>query len=183
MKTNKLYYMTRYANYMTDEGYYSEMSKQVQALDSELLSELMNLVPNVSDKFNKILFDLLFTIDNDQLQELIEVWQHLSNYDIEAALNVLNYDVMDLFEGDDYLYTYDILEEMADEDLRVNGINASALYWYEELVKNNGYNYYIFNGYANGFYFYDVLIEVIDDVVDFTTIENIFKDYFNYEEQ
>lgn len=176
---HKLYYMTQYANYMSDEGYYNEMQDQLQILDSELLQELMDLVPDVSDRFNKILYDLLFTINNDQLQELITVWQYLSINDIENALNVLNIDVMELFEGDYYLYTYNILEEMADEDLRANGINANALYWIKDLELNNGYNYYRFNGYGNGFYYYDELIDAIDDVIDFETIKDIIIDYFN----
>ena len=62
--TNKLYYMTQYANYMTDEAYYESMSEQVKKLDDELLSELMEIVPSVDDKYNTILFDLLFIIDN-----------------------------------------------------------------------------------------------------------------------
>lgn len=170
--------MTQYANYMSDQGYYEAMQDQLKILDSDLLQELMDLVPDVNDKFNKILYDLLFTIDNDQLQELINVWEYLSIDDIEQALNVLNIDVMDLFEGDNYLYTYDILEEMADNDLRLNGINANALSWYDELEKNNSYNYYRFNGYMTGFYYYDDLTDAIDDVIDFKTIKDIIFDYF-----
>lgn len=175
---HKLYYMTQYADYTTDAGYYEEMQDQLQLLDDELLQELMELVPKVNDQFNKILFDLLFNIDNDQLQELITMWQYLTIDDIENALNVLNIDVFDLFTGDDYLYTFDILEEMADNDLRLNGINANALYWYKELEKNSGYNYYRFNGYMNGLYYYDDLNDAIDDVITFEVIENKIKDYF-----
>ena len=178
-KLHKLYYMTQYASYMSDEGYYNEMSEQLQVLDSEALQELMDLVPDVSDKFNKVLYDLLFTIDNDQLQELITVWEYLSIDDVENALNVLNIDVMDLFTGDDFLYTFDILEEIANNDLRVNGINANALYWYKELEKNNNYNYYRFNGYLNGFYYYDDLNDAIDEIIGFTAIKDIIFDYFN----
>ena len=177
-KLHVLYYLTQYANYMSDEGYYNEMQDQLQVLDDELLQELMDLVPKVNDNFNKILFDLLFTVDNDQLQELITVWQYLSINDIENALNVLNIDVMELFEGDDTLFDYQTLEDIADEDLRANGINANALYWIKDLKLNNGYNYYIFNGYANGFYYYDNLNDAIDEVIGFTVIENKIKDYF-----
>lgn len=171
--------MTQYANYMSDEGYYKEMQDQLKVLDDELLQELMDLVPDVSDKFNKILYDLLFTINNDQLQELITVWQYLSINDIEEALNVLNIDVMELFEGDDTLFDYQTLEDIADEDLRANGINANALYWIKDLELNNGYNYYIFNGYANGFYYYDDLNDAIDEIIGFTAIKDIIFDYFN----
>lgn len=177
-KLHVLYYLTQYADTTTNEGYYNEMSDQLKVLDSELLQELMDLVSKVNDDFNKILFDLLFTIDNDQLQELITMWQYLSIDDIEQALNVLNIDVMELFEGDDTLFDYQTLEDIADEDLRANGINANALYWIKDLELNNGYNYYIFNGYGNGFYYYDDINDAIDEVIGFVVIENKIKDYF-----
>jgi hypothetical protein len=170
--------MTQYADTTTNEGYYNEMQEQLKILDSEALQELMDLVPEVNDRFNKILYDLLFNIDNAQLQELITMWQYLSIDDIENALNVINVDVMELFDGDDTLFDYQTLEDIADEDLRANGINANALYWIKDLELNNGYNYYRFNGYANGFYYYDDLNDAIDEVIGFTVIENKLKDYF-----
>lgn len=178
IKLHKLYYMTQYADHTTDAGYYNEMNEQLKVLDDELLQELLNLVPEVNDRFNKILYDLLFNIDNDQLQELVKMWEYLTFDDVENALNVLNIDVMELFEGDDTLFDYQTLEDIADEDLRANGINANALYWIKDLELNNGYNYYVFNGYANGFYYYDDLNDAIDEIIGYTVIENKIKEYF-----
>lgn len=156
-----LYYMTQYANYMTDESYYESMKEQLEELDNELLKELMDLAPYVSDTYNEVLFDLLYRVDDGGLELLIELWECLKDDDIHSILELLNIELYELTNGEE-IYTYDELEELADLDFRNNGIHASAAYWYNELVSKSGYNYYVFNGYMNGFYTYDDLTELID---------------------
>jgi hypothetical protein len=164
---------------MTDKDYYEAMDEQLKTLDNEALQKLLDLTPQVSDYFNKILFDLLFTINNEQLQELIIAWRYLSNNDAENALNVFNIDVFDLFDDDYTLYDYDTLVDIADADLRANGLDAGALYWIKDLEINSHYNYFTFNGYMNGFNCYYDLIDAVSDYIDYTVIYDKIKDYFN----
>lgn len=157
---NLLYYMTQYASYMTDEGYYESMKEQLEELDNELLKELMEIAPYVSDTYNKVLFDLLYHVDDSDLEMLIEIWEYLKDDDIDSIIKLLGMELYELTNGEE-IYTYDELEDLADTDFRNNGINASAAYWYNELVSNSGYSFYVFNGYMNGFYTYDDSTELI----------------------
>lgn len=171
-----LYYMTQYANYMTDEGYYEGMSEQLKQLDHERLSYLCNeLAPKVADKYNELLFNLLYTVNNDQLDKLIEVWELLADEDLEGLFNLVNVDYNDLLNPDNYIYDYDTLEQIADEDLKTNGINANALYWYDELDSN--YNYFVFNAYGNGFHYHDTINDALGDYIELNDILDLIKDY------
>lgn len=168
--------MTQYANYMTDDGYYEGMKEQLEQLDNERLNYLCNdLAPQVEDKYNEILFNLLYTVNNDQLDKLIEIWELLEDGDLEGLLDLVNTDYNDLLSGDDFIYDYYTLEEIADEDLKSNGIRANALYWYDKLDSN--YNYFVFNGYCNGFHYYDTINEALDDLIEFDDVLDVIKDY------
>jgi hypothetical protein len=168
--------MTQYANYNTDEGYYQEMSEQLKQLDHEKLDHLCNvLAPQVEDKYNELLFNLLYTVNNEQLDKLIEVWELLADGDLEGFLNLVNVNYNDLLNVDDLIYDYDTLEQIADEDLRTNGINANALYWYDEL--DSRYSYFVFNAYGNGLYCYDTINEALGDYIELNDILDLIKDY------
>ena len=175
MEKTNLDYMTQYS-YMNDEGYYQAMADQVKLLDSEILNQLMDLVPYVDDKYNKILFDLLFIVNDDQLTILVDMWEALKDKNIGDFLDIMNTDTYELM-GDNAIYTFYELEEIADEDLKINGVNANALYWYNDLIKNTFYNYFVFNGYMNGFYYYSDMYEAFNDFVDDNTLRDLIVDF------
>ena len=177
MIKKELYYMTQYADYMSDAGYYESMSEQVKKLDREQLGYLCKeLAPKVTDEWNEILFDILYYVKPEELDILIEAWERLATGEFENFLEVFNIDYERYLNPDNYIYDYDTLEDMADNDFKTNGIHAGALYWYKELDAR--YNYFVFNGYQNGFHCYDTFDEALLDFVDFDSIKNDILDYF-----
>ena len=173
----ELYYMTQYANYMTDAGYYESMGEQLKELDREQLAYLCKeLAPKVSDKWNEILFEILYYVKPEDLDVLINAWELLADGEFKDFLDVLSIDYKRYLTPDDYIYDYDTLEAIADDDFRANGINAGARYWYKELDAN--YNYFVFNGYQNGFYYFDTFDEALLAFVDFDNIKDDILDYF-----
>mgnify|MGYP001319210987 CR=1 FL=1 len=172
-----LYYMTQYANYMTDQGYYESMSEQLKELDREQLSYLCKeLAPKVSDIWNEILFDILYYVKPEDLDTLIEAWEFLADEEFRDFLNVLGLDYESYLSPDSYIYDYDTLEEMADNEFKTSGINASARYWYDEL--DASYNYFVFNGYQNGFHCYNTFDDALFDFIELDSIKNDIIDYF-----
>ena len=51
------------------------------------------------------------------------------------------------------------LEEIANADLKANGINANALYWYDRIDSNC---IHVFNAYGNDFEYYNDMDELLD---------------------
>ena len=173
----ELYYMTQYANYMTDAGYYESMGEQLKELDRELLAYLCKeLAPNVCDQWNEILFEILYCVKPENLDVLIEAWEYLADGEFKDFLDVLSIDYERYLNPDNYIYDYDTLEAIADDDFRTNGINAGAHYWYKKLDTN--YSYFVFNGYQNGFYYFDTFDEALLDFVNFDDIKQDILDYF-----
>ena len=118
--------MTQYASYMTDAGYYESMADQLKVLDGDALEYLVTkLAPKVNDFYNKYLFDLLYLIDNDGLDVIIEAWEHLADGKISEFLEVFDLDMYNLIDPDDIPQSYDDLMAWADEDLKNNGVNAN----------------------------------------------------------
>lgn len=172
-----LYYMTQYANYMTDKDYYESMEEQLKKLDREKISYLCkDLATKVDDEWNEVLFDILYYVKAEDLDVLIEAWEYLADGKFKDFLDVLNIDYEKFLISDNYIYDYDTLETIADEDFKTNGIRANALYWYDELDSN--YEYFVFNGYQNGFHCYNTFDEALLDFVDFDSIKNEALDYF-----
>src|SRR5690554_2426765 len=174
----KLYYMTQYASYMSDAGYYESMADQLKVLDGDALEYLVNtLAPKVNDLYNKYLFDLLYLIDNDGLDVIIEAWEHLADGKISEFLELFDFDIYDLINPDDMPRSYDDLMDWADEDLKAHGVDARCLYWLDDLEKQSSYNYFVFNAYMNGFTAYDsiddalvdVLVDAWDDIFEIIT--------------
>lgn len=172
-----LYYMTQYANYMTDDAYYESMGEQLKELDRDKLTYLCkDLAPKVSDKWNEILFKILYYVKPEDLDVLVTAWELLAVGQFETFLYMLSIDYERYLNPDDYIYDYYTLEAIADEDFKANGINARAHYWYKELDGN--YNYFVMNVYQNGFYCYDTFDDALLDFVDFDDIKNEVLNYF-----
>lgn len=150
-----LYYMTQYADYMTDEGFYQSIDEHIKSndLDINLISEISELMTETSDRYNVKIYGKMWQAkDDDDLLNLINLLRAIIDEDSDKVAEMLEVDLWD-FLADSEIYTPDLLEELADEDLKSNGINARSLYWVKEI--NYTAKYQGFNGYANGFYDYD----------------------------
>lgn len=172
-----LYYMTQYANYMTDEDYYKSMEGQLKKLDREKISYLCkDLATKVADEWNEVLFNILYYVKTEDLDVLIEAWEYLADGHLKDFLDVLDIDYERFLNDDNCIFDYDTLEDIADNDFRTNGIRANALYWYDELDSN--YEYFVFNAYRNGFHCYNSFDDALLDFIDFDDIKNVVLDYF-----
>ena len=171
--------MTQYASYMSDAAYYESMAKQLKRLDGDTLEYLTTkLAPQVSDFYNQYLFELLYLVDNDALDIIVEAWEHLANGELFKFFEAFDIDVDDLINPDDTIYSYNDLMFLADEDLKAHGVDASCLYWINDLQSKSNYNYFVFNAYQNGVYEYDSLDDALSDILadSWDDIFSIIKD-------
>ena len=164
----RLYYMTQYADYMSDEDFYQTIDEIIKSndLDIDLIAEISELMTETSDRYNVKIYGKMWQAKDDaDLSNLIDLLSAIIDEDIYKAAELLSVDLWDLL-AEREVYTPDDLEYFADEDLRANGVNAGALYWVKEI--NYSAKYQQFNGYANGFY----------DLDDADIIEMLFDEYF-----
>ena len=163
-----LWYFTQYASYMFDDDAIIAMKEGLSGITAtgDLL-RLLNVAPDVSDKYNEILFGLMIrgVLNDDNIAATADAWEELKADDLRGAFDALNAwrkldDILedtfiDYIAGDVYE-----LEEMADEDLKANGIKASALHWYQDLPSE---------GYA--------VIDCMDRVYSYRNEEEALLDY------
>lgn len=148
----RLYYLTQYADYMTDEGFYQSIEEHIKKndLDIDLIAKISELMTENNDKINKKIYGKIWQAkSNADLFDIIDLLNAIIDENSEEVAELLNIDFWD-FLTEREIYTPATLEEIADEDLRANGINANALYWFNEIAYSSKYQQ--FNGYANGFY-------------------------------
>lgn len=164
----RVYYMTQYADYMSDEDFYQSVDEIIKSneLDIDLIAEISELMTETSDRHNVKIYGKMWQAEDDNdLLTLINLLSAIINDDLDAVADLLDVDLWD-FMAEKEIYTPDDLEEYADEDLKANGIDARALYWVKEI--NYCAKYQEFNGYANGFY----------DLDDADIIEMLLDEYF-----
>ena len=177
---SKLYYLTQYASYMTDSGYYSSLKecltsnfkkeglKQHDVNDVMFKIELLvsDLMPLVSDSINNKVYDLIFRVKNIyQINNIITFYDNIINNELYEIPGIEDY----MLENG--IFSPDLYEEFADEDFRANGINASARYWFNKI--NYKYDYIALNVYMNDFIVYD-----IEDII----LNYINDGYFDFSE-
>lgn len=164
---NRFFYLTQYdCAGMFDRDIVATLERNHKKVNKDEMAELLELLPGVSDKYNQVIYNLMMegNINNDNIDEFIKIWAELEKGNISNALELLDIDYYDILQCNDWgFFSYDELEEMADDDLKTNGINASCLYWLDDLDYTK---IHVFNGYANGFYKYDDIDDLLGDVFD-----------------
>lgn len=151
MNRGKLYYMTQYAYNMSDEDFYNTIAEQVKTndLDADLFYNISELMESVSDKINHKLFaKMLLATDDSDLYTIIYLLEAIKNNNFDRINDLTDY-ALDDYMTENNIFSPDLWEEIADEDLKSNGINANCLYWVKEIDHN--YDYLQLNGYENGF--------------------------------
>jgi DNA-directed RNA polymerase subunit F len=161
----KAYYITQYANYEFDEDVYNNLNCWIKEneIDETLLLELFDIMPSIRDSINESIYNVIYTLDNEKLEKIIEMMQAIKDNDMNTIADLVNnfYDWM----AEQEIYDPNTLEEIADEDLKTNGVKARCLYWVNEIDYN--YNYNQFNGYYNGFHTLND-----EDVIDLWACDN-----------
>lgn len=170
---NNIYYLTQYANYMSDEGVLEMFQEHVDGMDEDDAEEYLEilytisqeLMPNITDEVNQKIFGVL-TLTED-LSTLAEIVGAISRDDFQELDELTNYGLSD-FMTDYSIYSPYTWEEIADSDLRENGIEASCLYWAIKI--DYSYDYLQLNAYENGFNHMDeidVFEEFVSEHLDF----------------
>jgi len=137
-----LYYITQYANnYNSDEQLFDAIDNRVAYydLDLDLFVEIAEMMPNISDTINQKLFEkmmeatsdadlmiiimILTAVDNENLIQL----DRLTNYGLERMMN------------EEEIHDESYFAELADMDLKENGLQASSLSWANDIPSNFEY--------------------------------------------
>lgn len=147
---NKAYYMTQYASYTSDEGVYEALISSIEKnkTDFDLVIEFLELTHNATDFINQKVYDSVFyNLTDEKIQTLIKLYEAIENESVSDLENLFNISYYELFEG--YVGHTDFFEMIADEDLKINGINSRAIYWVNKIPSDdNIYEldyYYDFN--------------------------------------
>ncbi|MDD5294139.1 MAG: hypothetical protein PHW40_07550 [Candidatus Izemoplasmatales bacterium] len=135
--TKEAYYMTQYASYMTDEGFYHEWFDSLPAdVDVDKVIEWLAMTTEAPDRLNQMAFGYMFNLDSDTLDGLIALYEAYES-GADDLMRLLDIDVYELFP-DDLVGTSDFFEEVADSDLRDNGLSARSLYWAKDIPASDG---------------------------------------------
>ena len=152
------YYMTQYASYTTDEGVYQALITSLEAneTDFNLVMEFLELTHNATDFINQKVYDSVFyNLTDEKIETLIKLYEAIENEDIsdlEDLFGISYYDLFDCCVGHP-----DFFEMIADEDLKINGIDANAIYWAHKIPSDdNIYELDIYNDF-NEITFDDIL--------------------------
>ena len=163
----KYFYLTQYDECgMFNEDIMEILEKNNQGAEGESLNQLLKIVPEVADRYNKELYEIMMSkgLDNDNIDIILEAWEHLADGELAEALDVLSIDYYRLLDNYGIIpFDAATLEEIADADLKANGINADALYWSDRIDSNC---IHVFNAYGNDFDYYDDMNELLDYYFD-----------------
>lgn len=151
---DKIYYLTQYASYTTDEGVLEMFQEHVDGMEEDVAERYLEdlykisqeLMPNIEDEYCTKVYEVLTYTEN--LSTLTELLEAYVADDIDAFDSATNYAV-DSYLSENNFFAPDTWDDLADSDLRENGINAYCLYWVKEI--DYDYDYLQLNAYENGF--------------------------------
>ena len=181
----KYFYLTQYEESgMPDEFVMEILEKNNQGAEGESLDQLLEIIPEVKDKYNQELYNAMKggCLNNENVDVILEAWEHLAAGKLAEALEVLGVDYDGILEKYDIIpFDAATLEEIADADLKANGINANALYWYDRIDSNC---IHVFNAYGNDFEYYNDMDELLDyyfnDCIKADFIKALLELYWNW---
>lgn len=130
-----LNYLTQYANNMSDNELFDRLDWMVKNydLDGDLFVEIADLMVNISDTINQKLFDKMLDATSDaDLNHIIDLMMAIENDDIYELDKLTNWG-LDRMMNENEIHDENYFIEMADMDLKENGINASCLSWANDI--------------------------------------------------
>lgn len=130
-----LNYLTQYANNMSDDELFDRLDWMVKNydLDGDLFVEIADLMVNLGDTINQKLFDkMLEATSDDDLNYIIDLMMAIENDDIYELDKLTNYG-LERMMNENEIHDESYFSEIADMDLKENGINASCLSWANDI--------------------------------------------------
>lgn len=166
-ETRKLaYYITQYAAFTDDDAVYEALDSWIEAyeIDESSLQDLLREMPKISDSINQKVYDHLYELPSSAIEDLVRIYLAIQDEDLSILEDYMD---IDEYMAENRIYTPDVWEELADSDLRENGIDANALYWVSDISGN--YDYQQMNAYENalsGVDTADVIQAALDELFD-----------------
>jgi len=136
-----LYYLTQYADYMSDEQFFDELDRMIKEYDLELdlFIEIAEMMPNISDTINQKLFEKMMEATSDgDLMIIIMILTAVDNENIYELDRLTNYG-LDRMMNEESIHDESYFAELADMDLKENGLEASSLSWANDIPTNFEY--------------------------------------------
>ena len=136
-----LYYLTQYADYMSDEQFFDELDRMIKEYDLELdlFIEIAEMMPNISDTINQKLFEKMMEATSDgDLMIIIMILTAVDNENIYELNRLTNYG-LDRMMNEESIHDESYFAELADMDLKENGLEASSLSWANDIPTNFEY--------------------------------------------
>jgi len=162
-----LYYITQYANDMSDEQFFDRLDWMIKEYDLELdlFIEIAEMMPNISDIINQKLFEKMMEATSDgDLMIIIMILTAVDNENIYELDRLTNYG-LDRMMNEESIHDESYFAELADMDLKENGLEASSLSWANDIPTNFEY----------------AELDIYDEFTTMTTqevIEKFFDEYF-----
>ena len=133
-----LYYISQYANDMSIEQFVNRIDWMIKEydLDPDLFIEIADLMPSISDTINQKLFEKMMEATSDaDLQIIIDILTAIDNEDIYELDRLTNYG-LDRMMSECQIQDESYFTEIADMDLKENGLDASCLSWVNDIPDN-----------------------------------------------
>lgn len=130
-----LNYLTQYANNMNDEELFNRFDLMIKEyeLDADLFVEIADLMVNLSDTINQKLFDKMLEATSDaDLNYIIDLMTAIEDDDIYKLDKLTNWG-LERMMNENAIHDESYFTELADMDLKENGINASCLSWANDI--------------------------------------------------
>lgn len=157
----KYFYLTQYDECgMFNEDIMEILDKNQKEVEGESLDQLLEIIPEVADRYNQELYNVMMNGGLNNVDVILEAWEYLAAGRVARALDVLDIDYYSLLENYDVIpFDAATLEEIADADLKANGIKADALYWYDKIDSNC---IHVIDAYGTDFDYYNDMSELLD---------------------
>ena len=136
-----LYYISQYANDMGIEQFVDTIDNRVADydLDLDLFVEIADIMPSISDAINQKLFDKMMEATSDaDLQIIIDILTAVDNEDIYELDKLTDYG-LERMMNENEIHDESYFAELADMDLKENGLEASCLSWANNIPTNFEY--------------------------------------------
>jgi len=138
----------------------------------ENLDHISNvLLPEVASKYRSAvptrLYELMFH-EWETAYKVYDLCMALIEENIDMFAYAINRDFYDWLAAEQ-IETPELWEELADRDLRVNGIDASCLDWVKQI--DHDYEYNKLNAYQNAFEYFDTKDVLEEFIIYYISIE------------
>lgn len=170
-------FLTQYADNSSDEGVYEAVEAWLKrtGIDEDVFQEVIGKMTEMSDRVNTTIYKhLMMFKTEEELNKLGDLIDAIDEEDLESVGDFV--EDYDDFLQENNINTPDFWYEIADIDLKQNGMDARSLYWCNDV--DYDYKYQKLNAYENGFTDMDnsdVIEYILDEKLE-EMLKRIYED-------